>query len=238
MKITTVKTYEAMSELAATTILAKMHASRRVNCALTAGSTPERAYELVIARMKNSSVYEHFHVYTFDGGPLEHTEHTTTYLEMKKIFYDPAAIKEENIHEITLKNYTTFDQQIEDDGGLDLMVIGLGSDGQFCGNLPQTTKFDSLSYEVEIKPEYPWYEFVADLYRSYDQAVPKSFVSMGPLSVLRAKEILLIVSGSDKAEALAKMLKGPLTEKFPASVLRKHSNITIIADEEAAKLIN
>jgi 6-phosphogluconolactonase/glucosamine-6-phosphate isomerase/deaminase len=48
----------------------------------------------------------------------------------------------------------------------------------------------------------------------------------------------LIVNGSNKAEALAKMLKGPLTEDFPASILRLHSNITVIADEAAAKLIN
>ncbi|MFM2489091.1 hypothetical protein ABW365_14145 [Enterococcus avium] len=61
---------------------------------------------------------------------------------------------------------------------------------------------------------------------------------MGPLSVLKAKEVLLIVNGSNKAEALAKMLKGPLTEDFPASILRLHSNITVIADEAAAKLIN
>lgn len=237
MKITTVKTYEAMSELAAATILSKMTADHRVNCALTAGSTPKKAYELVINRMKNSDC-SNFHIYTFDGAPYEGSKHTSTYLEMKKMFYDPANIKEENIHEMTMENYATFDQQIEDAGGLDLMVIGLGSDGHFCGNMPQTTNFDSLSYEVEVKPEYPWYDVFVDMYKDYDQPVPKSFVTMGPLSVLKAKEVLLIVNGSNKAEALAKMVKGPLTEDFPVSVLRLHSNITIIADEEAAKLIS
>lgn len=237
MKITTVKTYEAMSELAAATILSKMTADRRVNCALTAGSTPKKAYELVINRMKNSDC-SNFHIYTFDGAPFEGSEHTTTYIEMKKMFYDPANIKEENIHEMTMENFASFDQQIEDAGGLDLMVIGLGSDGHFCGNMPKTTDFDSLSYEAEIKPEYPWYDVFVDMYNGYGQVVPKSFVTMGPLSVLKAKEVLLIVNGTNKAEALAKMLKGPLTEDFPASVLRLHSNITVIADEDAAKLIS
>lgn len=238
MKITTVKTYEAMSELAAATIWSKMNSDRRVNCGVTIGAAPKRAYELVIERMKCNKHYSNFHVYTLDGSPLEHTQHTTTYAEMKKIFFEPARIKEENIHEITLQNYSTFDQQIEDDGGLDLVIIGLGSDGRFCGNLTQTTDFNSLAYEVEIKPDYPWYEFFAELYRSYNQAVPKSFVTLGPLSIMKAKEVLLIAHGDNKAEALAKILKGPLTEDFPASFLRQHSNITVIADEDAAKLIS
>lgn len=238
MKITTVKTYEAMSELAAATILSKMTLDRRVNCALTAGSTPEKTYELVIERMKSGIDCSNFHIYTFDGAPYEGSEHTTTYIEMKIMFYEPAKIKKENIHEMTMENYTIFDQQIEEAGGLDLMVIGLGSDGHFCGNMPKTTDFDSLSYEAQIKPEYPWYDVFVEIYKGYNQPVPESFVTMGPLSVLKAKEVLLIVNGSNKAEALAKMLKGPLAEDFPASILRLHSNITVIADEAAAKLIN
>ncbi|MGG5368498.1 6-phosphogluconolactonase [Enterococcus sp. AZ196] len=238
MKITTVKTQDAMCILAATAILEKMNSNHRVNCAFTTNSVPSRIYELVIEHLRESTDCSNFHVYTSDGGPLENSDHTTTYNELKEKFCVPATIKEENIHEITKENYASFDQQIEEAGGLDLIVLGLGSDGHFCGNMPQSTSFDSLSYEVEIKPEYPWYDVFADIYSKYGQAVPRSFVTMGPLSVLKAKEILLIVHGSNKAEALAKMLKGPLTEACPASILRRHSTITVLADEEAAKLIS
>lgn len=238
MKLIKVKTYEAMSELASNTILAKMNVEQRVNCALTAGKTPEKTYELVIDRMKNNSNIENFHVYTFDGSPLEHTERTTTYLEVAKMFYEPANIQEDHIHEMTMENYSIFDQQIEDAGGLDLMLLGLGSDGHFCGNMPLVTKFESLSYEAKITEEYPWYGVFADIYKAYDQPVARSFVTMGPLSVLKAKEVLLIVSGASKAEALDRLLNGPITEEFPASVLRLHSNITVIADEDALQLID
>ena len=76
------------------------------------------------------------------------------------------------------------------------------------------------------------------IYKAYDQPIASSFVTMGPLSVLKAKEVLLIVSGASKAEALDRLLNGPITEEFPASVLRLHSNITVIADEDALQLID
>lgn len=238
MRMITVKNVEALSELAAAAILSKMTAERRMNVALTIGSASKRIYKRIIERMKNAPACPNFHLYICDGALLEGFDHTNTYVEMKKSFCDPAKIRTENIHELTTENYKTFDQQIAEAGGLDLIVVSLSNDGHFLGNMPLTTDFDSLCYEVEIKPDYPWYETFVENYRDSGQPIPRSFVTMGPQSVLKAQEVLLIVYGSDQTEALAKMLKGPLTEDFPASVLRLHPNITVIADEEAAKLIN
>ena len=64
--------------------------------------------------------------------------------------------------------------------------------------------------------------------------VPDQFVTFGPATVMEAKKLILIVSGEKKAEILKKALEGPVTPEVPASVLRLHPDITVIADRAAA----
>lgn len=64
--------------------------------------------------------------------------------------------------------------------------------------------------------------------------VPDSYVTMGPKSVMAAKNLLLIVSGAAKAQALKQVVEGPVSELVPASVLKLHPSLVIIADKAAA----
>ena len=64
--------------------------------------------------------------------------------------------------------------------------------------------------------------------------VPKQALSMGIASIMAAKRIVLMAFGQDKADALAAMVKGPITEDLPASILQKHEDLVIIADRAAA----
>ncbi|MDM8620260.1 6-phosphogluconolactonase, partial [Escherichia coli] len=63
--------------------------------------------------------------------------------------------------------------------------------------------------------------------------VPDSYVTMGPKSIMAAKNLLIIVSGSGKAQALKNVLQGPVTEDVPASVLQLHPSLMVIADKAA-----
>ena len=65
------------------------------------------------------------------------------------------------------------------------------------------------------------------------EEVPTQAVSMGIETIMNSKEILLLVSGEAKADAMAKLLNGEVTEDFPASILKKHENVTVIVDEAA-----
>ncbi|MBQ4755549.1 glucosamine-6-phosphate deaminase, partial [Escherichia coli] len=65
-------------------------------------------------------------------------------------------------------------------------------------------------------------------------AVPDSYVTMGPRSVMAAKNLLLIVSGAAKAHALKQVVEGPVSVQVPASVLKLHPSLVIIADKAAA----
>lgn len=73
-------------------------------------------------------------------------------------------------------------------------------------------------------------------FESYE-AVPKQAYTMGVGTIMRAKKILLVVSGEDKAEALHAVMQGPITPKVPGSVLQLHKDVVVVADEAAAKLL-
>ncbi|MGH2242796.1 glucosamine-6-phosphate deaminase, partial [Enterococcus faecalis] len=69
----------------------------------------------------------------------------------------PAEISEQNIHPLTVENFQQQEQRIADAGGLDLMLIGLGADGHFCGNMPTTTHFKNETYQVTVTDSEPWF---------------------------------------------------------------------------------
>ena len=67
--------------------------------------------------------------------------------------------------------------------------------------------------------------------------VPKQAYTMGIKNIMAAKKILLVATGSDKADALYKSLYGPITPNVPASILQLHQDVTVVADEDALSLI-
>ena len=116
------------------------------------------------------------------------------------------------------------------------MVLGLGADGHFCGNLPNTTHFQLGSQNpVEFPIQGEMVDIVAHGELGGDfSLVPGSYVTMGPKSIMAAKNLLIIVSGASKAQALKNVLQGPVTEDVPASVLQLHPSLMVIADKAAA----
>lgn len=76
----------------------------------------------------------------------------------------------------------------------------------------------------------------ARFFSSMDE-VPKQAYTMGIQSIMKAKKILVIVSGKAKAGIVKEAFSGPVTPKVPASVLQLHPDVTVIADKEAASLL-
>jgi len=70
-----------------------------------------------------------------------------------------------------------------------------------------------------------------------ESEVPRQAITMGMRSILSAKRILLLASGSKKAEAIARMINGPVDPQLPASILQLHPNVMVIADKEALALV-
>lgn len=126
-----------------------------------------------------------------------------------------------------------YDEIIENVGGIDLQLLGLGHNGHIGFNEPA----DSFSKgtncvdltESTIEANKRFFESEAD--------VPRQAYTMGIRTIMLAKKILVVVSGKDKAEILKKVVCGPVTPEVPASVLQLHPNVTIVADSEACSLL-
>lgn len=233
MKLIVTEDYEEMSLVASHHVLGYITAPRRMNLAVTAGSTPKKMYEYLTAAIKGKSFYPQIHYYNFDEIPFRGQDREgVTISNLRNLFFTPAQIQEQNIHKLSHENFMQHDRQLQEDGGLDLIVMGLGADGHFCGNLPNTTRFHDATVEVPIAGDMVGIVAHGEMGGDFS-VVPDSYVTMGPKSVMAAKNMLLIVSGAAKAQALKQVIEGEVSEQVPASVLKLHPSLVIIADKAA-----
>lgn len=122
-----------------------------------------------------------------------------------------------------------YDELIENAGGIDFQILGIGSDGHIAFNEPGTS-FDSLTHIAELAEST-----IRDNSRFFKsiEEVPTKAVTMGLASIMRAKKIVLIATGVNKADAIAGLLEGLISEKLPCSILRNHPDVTIYVDHDA-----
>lgn len=120
-----------------------------------------------------------------------------------------------------------YDELIASLGGIDLQLLGIGLDGHIGFNEPDEF-FTKETHEVELDPST--IEANARFFASKDD-VPTKAITMGMMSIMQAKKILLIANGANKKEILDKAFNGPITPKVPASILQLHLDVTVIYSE-------
>ncbi|QSH41226.1 glucosamine-6-phosphate deaminase [Lentisphaerota bacterium ZTH] len=123
-----------------------------------------------------------------------------------------------------------YEQVIADAGGIDLQLLGIGCDGHIGFNEPLSS-LASRTRQKALTPET--YEQNSPLFDN-PQDMPKRAFTMGVGTILDAKRIVMLVTGPEKAEILAKAVEGPVTSMISASALQLHPRVVIIADEDAA----
>jgi glucosamine-6-phosphate deaminase len=124
-----------------------------------------------------------------------------------------------------------YEQAILDAGGIDLQVLGIGSDGHIGFNEP-TSSFASRTRIKTLTQET-----VADNARFFDgdeSKVPRHCITMGIGTIMDAGSTVMLAFGAGKAEAIAAMVEGPVAAMVPASILQHHSNAKVFIDEAAA----
>lgn len=124
-----------------------------------------------------------------------------------------------------------YDRMLEENGPVDLQILGIGSNGHIGFNEPDTS-LTSGTHVVNLLDETR--EANA---RFFDKLgdVPRQAVTMGIGSILKARQIVLLVRGQEKAEAIRNAVLGPITTQCPASLLQCHPNVIILVDEGAGK---
>lgn len=113
---------------------------------------------------------------------------------------------------------------------IDTQILGIGNNGHIGFNEPGTP-FDSQTHKVKLTPAT--INANARFFTS-SKDVPTEAYTMGIGSIIKAKHIILLAFGEQKADAINKMVNGKITTAVPASVLQKHPNVTVILDKQAA----
>lgn len=240
MKVIIVKNYEEMSMTAAAMINAQVRENPESVLGLATGGTPERTYELVIETNEKSHTdftnVKTFNLDEYIGIPKTHPLSYYTYMNEK--LFSHININKANTHlpsgEGDIKaNGIKYDEDIKKAGGIDLQILGIGENAHIAFNEPGTSE-NSTTGEVKltestIKANSRYFDSI-DL-------VPKTAISMGIASIMKAKKIILLASGANKANAIRATVEGTISELVPSSFLQKHPDVTIIVDEEAAKLL-
>ena len=237
MKIIFAKDYEELSKKAAEEMLAVIRSTPKAVLGLATGTTPLGLYARLIEDHKiNGTDYRHIRTVNLDeykGLPASH-EQSYAYFMRHNLFEGLGIAPEQT----NIENGMAKDEAEEcarydallDAMPRDIQLLGLGSNGHIAFNEPKTP-FGSGTHVVSLAEST--IKDNARLFASQDE-VPRKAFTMGIRHIMQAKRILILASGANKAEAVFRMAKGPVTEDVPASVLQLHPDCTLIADEAAA----
>lgn len=130
-------------------------------------------------------------------------------------------------------NCRIFDEKVVKAGGIDLQLVGIGTNGHIAFNEPGTP-FDSKTHIANLSEET--IEANSKDFLSKED-IPKRAVTMGIQSIMETKKIVMVAFGKSKANAIKKMIEGPIHVDMPASILQKHPDVTVFLDQEAASLL-
>lgn len=237
MKIFREKDYDAMSRRAAQVIAAEITHNPACVLGLATGSTPEGAYKYLVDWYKKGCLsFQEVLTVNLDEYVGLSPEHEQSYRYfMQSNLFD---------HVDILPDFTTvpdglaadlnvecaqYDDYIRSQGYAALQLLGIGRNGHIgfnepCGEFPLITHLVDLT-ESTIEAN-------ARFFASADD-VPKQALTMGVGTIMKARKILIVASGADKADAVWKAFAGPITPEVPASILQLHPDVTLVADEAA-----
>ena len=205
---------------------------------LATGSTPLPLYEELIKRYKEGEVsFKNVKTFNLDEyiGLDELNDQSYRYFMNHNLFsHIDIDLNNTYVPNGLIKNEdpSYYDKMIKEAGGIDIQVLGIGTDGHIAFNEPGAS-FDSLTHIEALKEST-----IKDNSRFFDSIddVPKYAITMGLKSIMNAREIVLIATGKAKAKIISELKKGIISNDLPASILNKHNNVTIYVDEEANSL--
>ena len=241
MRIIVCENYEEVSKKAAQMILSQVTLKPNSVLGLATGSTPIGMDENLVKLNKNGDI-DFSEVRTFNLDEYyklpKESDQSYHYFMYKNLF-DHININPENIH---IPNGMTadvdaecerYDKLIKEAGGVDIQVLGIGNNAHIGFNEP-TINFEKGTHLVELEEST-----IEANSRFFDniEDVPKKAITMGVGSIFKSKKIMLIATGENKAEAIYNTVYGKVVPEVPASILQFHSDIVLILDKKAAKLL-
>lgn len=238
MFVEMVRDETAMSDRGADIVAAQIRGKPDSVIGFATGSTPLGVYRRLI-EMHREEGLDFSRITTFNldeyvGLPSDH-EQSYHYFMWSELF-DHVNVTPDRVHiprgrandlEAFCEDY---ERWIEEAGGIDLQILGIGANGHLAFNEPGS----SLGSRTRVKPLTD--RTIHDNARFFDEEheVPTSAITMGIGTIMDARSLLLLAHGSGKAEAIRKTLEGPITAMVPATIVQLHRRANIVIDEAAA----
>ena len=204
---------------------------------LATGSTPLPLYRELIQREKDGKLsfaqVRSANLDEYKGLSGDHPQSYRYFMNenlFNHISIDPAnTIVPDGLAEDAEAMCAEYERKIDELGGVDIQLLGIGHDGHIGFNEP-CDHFPVATHEVEL--EEITRQANKRFFDSIDD-VPKSAFTMGIGTIMAAKKIVMVVTGADKKEILKKTFWGPVDPQVPASILQFHPNVVLICDEAA-----
>jgi glucosamine-6-phosphate deaminase len=229
MQVIIEETYEQLSRAAAQIVARTLNSKPNAVLGLATGSTPLGLYKELI-RMHKEGGLDFSQVTTFNldeyvGLPSSHSQ--SYHYFMNENLFKEINIPPQNVY---IPSGTTDNYEAFCSGGIDLQVLGIGSDGHIAFNEPAS----SLGSRTRIKTLTR--QTIDDNARFFDnqEVVPVYAITMGVGTILEARRIMLLANGEHKAEAIANAIEGPVTSMCTASALQLHQDTLFFLDRPAA----
>lgn len=228
-----------LAELAADAIEALLRTETAPVIGLATGSSPLRIYDELTTRHKNEGLsFAHAQAFMLDEYVGIADDHPQRYrnvidaeIATRVDFAEGAVHGPEGSADDLAAASADYEHKIAEAGGIDLQILGIGSDGHIAFNEPGSslasrTRVKSLTHQTRL-----------DNARFFDgdvEQVPKLCLTQGLGTIMEAKHLVLVATGGNKAEAVHQMVEGPISAMWPATVLQMHPHVTVMLDDAAA----
>lgn len=235
MRIIEAENYQDMSRKAANIISAQMIMKPDSVLGLATGSSPVGIYEQLVEWYKKGDLdFSKITTVNLDEYKgLNRENDQSYYYFMHQHLFDHVNVRPECTHvpdgtePDSQKECKRYEELVDSLGGADLQLLGLGHNGHIGFNEPAPV-FEKATHCVDLTEST--IEANKRFFASADE-VPRQAYTMGIGTIMKAKKILVVVSGEDKAEIVAKAFYGDVTPEVPASILQMHQDVTVVADK-------
>ena len=207
---------------------------------LATGSSPLAIYDELAARCDAGLIsFANARGFTLDeyvGLPADHPERYRTVIDtvfVSRVDFAPGAVQSpDGLATDIPASCAAYENAIREAGGVDLQILGIGTDGHVAFNEPGSslasrTRIKTLTRQTRIDN--------ARFFGDDVDSVPTHCLTQGLATIMEARHVVLVATGRSKAEAVHQLVEGPVSALWPATILQHHPHVTVLLDDAAAR---
>jgi glucosamine-6-phosphate deaminase len=227
-----------LARLAADAVEGLLRATPEAVLGLATGSSPLAVYDELVRRHKEGLSFARARAFMLDeyvGLPADHPERYRNVINKEfasRVDFAPGAVQgPDGLATDLPAACAAYEQAIADAGGVDLQILGIGTDGHIAFNEPGS----SLASRTRIKTlTKQTREDNARFFGGSVDDVPRHCLTQGLATIMSARHLVLLASGRAKAEAVHQLVEGPISAMWPATIMQLHPHATVLVDDAAA----